>query len=34
MMHLILGGHCDGKGIVEIIYHNYDPPADYDKNNP
>jgi len=29
-------GHYDGKGIVEVIYHDYRPPAGYNenKNNP
>lgn len=29
-------GHYDGKGVVEVVYHDYDPPADYNanKNNP
>ena len=29
-------GHYDGQGVVEIVYHDYDPPSGYNqnKNNP
>ncbi len=29
-------GHYEGKGVVEVIYHDYDPPSGYEenKNNP
>lgn len=29
-------GYYDGQGVVEVVYHDYDPPEGYDenKNNP
>ncbi len=35
-MQIILGGHYGGQGVVEIIYHDYNPPKGYkkNKNNP
>lgn len=27
-----IGGHYDGQGVVEIVYHNYNPPSGYNAN--